>query len=69
MTDDDIRGAWVNKKSGRTYLARRLVTNATNAQDGQTMVEYEPLSSLIDATARPYVRELNEFLEKFERRM
>lgn len=51
-----------NNKSGKVYVVvSPLVFNATNAQDGQQMVLYH----LKDSAAQTYVREYNEFHEKF----
>lgn len=56
-----LMGRWRSRKNGRTYVARELVTDATNASADRQMVLYE------DGVGRPFVRELGEFLEKFER--
>lgn len=52
-----------NRKNGKRYSAFNLVINCTNAQDGQKMVLYQDCS---DPTAGPFVRELQEFLAKFD---
>lgn len=50
-----------NKKTGNIYeVIRDTVINATNAHDGQRMVLYR------DNTGKHYVREFDEFNEKFE---
>ena len=56
--------AFRHKKTGNLYRAMYsvLVTNATNAQNGQAMILYERVGE----KKQFYVRELNEFLEKFE---
>ena len=47
-----------NKKTRDIYVVLRTVVNATNAQDGQVMVEYY-------IGGEYFVREINEFLDKF----
>lgn len=51
-----VKGIYRNKKKGSLYHAYGMKINCTNAQDGQLMVEY----------GEAYVREVDEFLEKFE---
>jgi hypothetical protein len=51
-----VPGIWKNKKKGTLYHATGTKIDCTNANDGKTMVVYG------DA----YVREVGEFLEKFE---
>lgn len=53
-----------NKKTGKVYFAFGLVENQTNDQAGQAMVSYR---SREDGERKVYVREVQEFLEKFER--
>lgn len=58
-----------NKKTGKLYVVTDdHVTNCTNANDGQIMVEYRPLMGQERTPGRipKYVREFNEFHEKFE---
>ena len=52
--------AWKNKKSGDIYYFVGTVINATNDRLGQMMVEYTK-------GGIKFVREENEFYEKFER--
>lgn len=54
-----VFGSYINKKTGRTYKATEVVTNATNDCDAEQMVYYW------SDTGETYVRELKEFLEKF----
>jgi len=49
-----------NKKTGNNYAVLGLITNATNAVDGQLMVAY------IDGKGSRYCREISEFVNKFE---
>ncbi|NCB40770.1 MAG: hypothetical protein EOM80_18585 [Erysipelotrichia bacterium] len=48
-----------NKKTGGIYHVIGFVINATNAQDGQSMVLY-------DGNGMMFCREKSEFFEKFE---
>lgn len=50
---------YINKKTGKCYESDMTVINATNAQDGQTMILYH------DNHGNYYVREEHEFFEKF----
>lgn len=50
-----------NKKNGKLYYTLNTVTNATNAQDDQEMVLYQPVGN-----DRLFCREVEEFNEKFE---
>ncbi len=59
-------GRWKNKETGTLYDVVRIVTNCTNAQNDQLMVEYQPYEYIGDKIPT-YVRETNEFLEKFEK--
>lgn len=56
-----------HKKSGRDYYVLSwCITNATNAQDGQQMVYY--CGDKKDGTGTGhFVREINEFNDKFEK--
>lgn len=54
-----VLGSYMNKKTGKVYTADEVVTNTTNDCDAQQMVYYW------SETGDTYVRELNEFLEKF----
>ena len=49
-------------KTGNTYFMCDLVTNTTNENDGQPMVLYYSMHN-----GRRFVREFNEFIEKFDR--
>jgi hypothetical protein len=56
----------INKKSGHKYLIINSdVINATNEQDGQPMVLYTGKKKDSDEIGI-FVRERNEFMEKFE---
>ena len=48
-------------KTGNTYFMCDLVTNTTNENDGQPMVLYYSMTGI------RFVREVNEFIEKFDR--
>jgi len=50
---------YTNKKTGKEYNRVGNVLNATNANDGEVMVLYERKGNF-------YVREVDEFYEKFE---
>lgn len=54
-----------HKKTGQLYVAACIATNCTNAQDGERMVLYRKKTDLT-TSARWFVREIEEFLEKFE---
>lgn len=54
-------GVYVNRKNGLPYNASMIVMDATNARVGSMMVLYS------DRFNVHYVRELGEFLEKFDR--
>lgn len=67
---------YTNKKNGQIYAKISEITNATNEQDGQTMVLYfKPEQSngwtSLDSNMKiqdmeVYAREINEFNIKFE---
>ena len=64
-------GIYTNKKTGHKYKVLFEALNCTNAQDGQEMVCYvrhQDGEETIDASdlAKIFVREKNEFFEKFE---
>lgn len=61
MYDDHV---WINRKNGKHYVVLGEVINCTNAQDGQIMIYYRFVD---DCTVLPFVREKNEFFEKFRR--
>lgn len=48
-------------KTGKTYFMCDIVTNTTNEYYGQAMVLYYSMTGI------RFVREFNEFIEKFER--
>lgn len=52
-------GIYKNKKTGNEYKVLFTVINCTNAEDGQEMVAYI-------GGGKIFVREINEFFEKFE---
>lgn len=59
---------WKHLKTGNLYTIFNLATNCTNAQDGQSMVIYRrhnPEMSA-DISFKYFVRELEEFKQKFE---
>jgi hypothetical protein len=60
-------GYYQNKKNGLLYFAEKLLTNATNINDGQKMVEYYPKVNGNVQFSNGYVREISEFMTKFER--
>lgn len=55
-----------HKKSGRYYeVVSKNIINATNINDGQVMIMY--IGEKKDGSGKGvFVREVNEFLEKFE---
>ena len=53
-----------NKKKGTLYKLIGTAINCTNAQDGQIMLIYEPYEQKEEHLV--FVRERNEFYEKFE---
>lgn len=53
-----------HRKTGNIYLVLNVVTNATNAQDGQEMILYQRDN---DPGSPFYVRERDEFSQKFEK--
>lgn len=53
-----------NNKNGNMYVVIHPdITNCTNANDGQKMVLYNKVDDRYGK--EPYVRETNEFLQKF----
>lgn len=50
-----------NKKNGNLYIYHGEVINCTNENDGQVMVSYGSMEK-----GEKFVREKNEFFEKFE---
>lgn len=67
MTKNKIQiGAdYTHIKTGNVYRVLRTCTNATNAQDGQIMVMYQRASMIGDKNAPMYVRDIDEFCQKF----
>ncbi len=63
MVEDLELGYYRHKKTGKVYVANKIVINATNAQNEQKMVLY----SLYGHTELVFVRELSKFLSKFEK--
>ena len=54
---------WVHKKTGNLYTLDDFTIDATNSTEGRIMVIYHRAGKIhVDL----YVRELKEFLEKFE---
>lgn len=53
---------WWNKKNTERYVVLDIVTNCTNEQNGQQMVEY-----VKDGDSKKCVREIEEFRQKFEK--
>lgn len=58
---DYIGFYYINNKTGEFYKVINYVINATNSNDGQTMVLYEK----VHHSESLYVREIREFREKF----
>lgn len=54
---------WQNIKTSQRYRTSGVVTNATNAENGQRMVVYRSTS---EDDGDVFVREAREFLEKFK---
>lgn len=60
----EMDGIWVHNKTGNRYKVMTCVTNTTNDVDGQRMVLYY---SLEERFLLPFVREKEEFEDKFTR--
>ena len=66
---DDIQNGlkrgydWVHKKTGNLYILDDFAIDATNSTESRLMIIYHK-AGVRDADL--YVRELKEFLEKFE---
>ena len=58
-----VPGLYRNKKNGNIYETKGIVENATNGHEGLKVVLYSPYG---DADPR-YGRDLEEFIQKFER--
>ena len=57
---------FTNKKTKETYLViHRDAIDTTNSRDGTPVVVYMSLASSQDNSKKVFVRELDEFLEKF----
>jgi hypothetical protein len=56
------RQLWLHKKTGNLYRIVDEAVDATNARSGTRVVVY----TRDDGTPGTYVRDLQEFLEKFE---
>ena len=52
-----------NKKTGKKYILVSVAIDATNSRDGNKVAVYIPCYGTTEPT---YVRDLAEFLEKFE---
>jgi len=66
MVEDLELGRYLHLKSKTIYYALKVVTNTTNAQDGQKMVHYVKEGGGVFSSPN-FVRELSEFKEKFEK--
>ena len=70
MTKDipiENNSVWINKKFGTYYEVLDKVINCTNAQAEQRMIRYCPVGlSEVSGINKIYVREVSEFLQKFE---
>ena len=60
-------GDYENLKNGRRYSVLDYATNATNAQDGDSMVIYVLTETAHYPTRTLYVRNSEEFLQKFKK--
>ena len=56
-----------NIKTGKRYSVLDYATNATNAQDGDSMVIYTLTETAHYPTHTLYVRNSEEFLQKFKK--
>lgn len=65
-----MKRIWRNKKTGKLYQVLQKVINTTNEVDGQEMVHYIEYNGVTVSPRKPgtisFVREINEFKEKFE---
>jgi len=57
---------WKHTKTGNVYVLIFHALNCTNAQDGQAMVLYRRHDPDITGDMKYFVREFNEFKQKFE---
>ena len=61
------QGFYRNKKNNSIYYAEKILTNCTNINDGEKMVEYYPYKSQFVQFSEGYVRKYEEFMEKFDK--
>ena len=59
-------GDYENIKNGKRYSVLDYATNATNSQDGESMVIYTLTETAHYPTRTIYVRNYDEFLHKFK---
>ena len=60
-------GDYENIKNGKRYSVLDYATNATNSQDGESMVIYTLTETAHYQTRNLYVRNCDEFLQKFKK--
>ena len=60
-----IQGFYKHNKTGNIYYAEKILTNATNVNDGEKMVEYYSYGNQFVHFDEGYVRNYKEFMEKF----
>ncbi len=68
-TESPMVGLWINNKTSNRYWVERVAINATNAQNGHQMAIYHRTGDDTPAEEHGvrYVRELEEFKQKFTR--
>ena len=59
------QGFYKNNKTGNIYYAEKILINATNVNDGEKMVEYYSYGNQFVHFDEGYVRNYEEFLDKF----
>ena len=60
-----IHGFYKNKKNGNLYYAEKLLQNATNTREDEIVVLYYPRYNGIIDFDGGYIRNNEEFMEKF----
>ena len=60
-----IQGFYKNNKTGNIYYAEKILTNATNVNDGEKMVEYYSYGNQFVHFDEGYCKDYKEFMEKF----
>ena len=65
MKEDNRLSIWKHKKTGNLYVV--LYAKAVECTNGREDIDYTVYTSLDDVNGKIFVRQTNEFYQKFER--